>query len=529
MKNRFFLFFLIYVISKALYGQVVISSTGSSNAYVLSYPANLTELTTGLSFTFKANHSNTGGTTLQINSFSARAIKKQVDQDLEANEIRSGQVVTVIYDGTNFQVLSQSGLAISSSSWKDEGTVTYLIDATDSVGIGVSQPIAKLEVLGNASVGASNEMGVSSYGFIYGKGNTLNGDLSFISGASNKVDGGSSFVVGDNNEVIDNRVFMMGTNNNGEINNVFLFGNYLTAAHEGALMLGDHSTITSFSSTVENEFSARFDGGYRFFTTKDLTPAKSIYINNGGSIGVGVVAPTSKLELYSQGQNTIMRMHRDEDKAAALEFYNATAGNGANTDWRLIEKADGNLYIQYDQTDEDFADAVDLMSFQADNVKIGATLEVKGDLKVGGDFEAANFTVGDELAVSGDLQVGDDLVLSSSAKVVATSTGDLDLLPMAYGFINRDGTEAKVTSNVDVEHEPGTNVYEIKISDATNLNTIYPTVVVSLYETEGIVHWRFTDQDSFMVTIKQLSYDENNALQLLGAELPFSFVIYHQD
>ena len=196
MNNRMFLYFFLCFLSKTLYGQVVISATGSSNAYVLSYPANLTELTAGLRLSFKANHTNTGASTLQVNSFTAHSIKKQVGQDLEANEIRSGQVITVVYDGTNFQMLSQSGLT---PLWKDNGTVTYLIDATDSVGIGVNQPIAKLDVSGNASIGADNVMRVSTYGFIYGKDNTLNGDLSFISGDNNEVDGESSFVVGDNN------------------------------------------------------------------------------------------------------------------------------------------------------------------------------------------------------------------------------------------------------------------------------------------------------------------------------------------
>lgn len=50
---------------------------------------------------------NTGAATIQINALSAITIKKLHDQDLVTGDIEAGQIIHVIYDGVNFQMLSQ--------------------------------------------------------------------------------------------------------------------------------------------------------------------------------------------------------------------------------------------------------------------------------------------------------------------------------------------------------------------------------------------------------------------------------------
>jgi hypothetical protein len=64
-------------------------------------------ITTGQLFHFKANTANTGACTLNVNGLGAKAIKTKHDQDPANNDIEAGQIVTVIYDGTNFQMQSQ--------------------------------------------------------------------------------------------------------------------------------------------------------------------------------------------------------------------------------------------------------------------------------------------------------------------------------------------------------------------------------------------------------------------------------------
>jgi len=87
-------------------GEYVVS-TGSANAYVLAVDAQIAAYVAGQVFIFNANFANTSAATINVNTLGAKTIKKFHDQDLEANDIESGQVVVVQYDGTNMQMLSQ--------------------------------------------------------------------------------------------------------------------------------------------------------------------------------------------------------------------------------------------------------------------------------------------------------------------------------------------------------------------------------------------------------------------------------------
>ncbi|MGR3179509.1 MAG: hypothetical protein ACUZ8E_15810 [Candidatus Anammoxibacter sp.] len=62
---------------------------------------------TGMNIYVSIGVANTGSATIQFNALSAITIKKLHDQDLITGDIESGQIIHVIYDGTNFQMLSQ--------------------------------------------------------------------------------------------------------------------------------------------------------------------------------------------------------------------------------------------------------------------------------------------------------------------------------------------------------------------------------------------------------------------------------------
>jgi hypothetical protein len=85
------------------------ASTGSSNAYVLTPSVALPAYVTGERYSFRANFSNTGAATLNISSLGAKTIKKYTASgkaDLAADDIRSGQPVTVEYDGTDLVMVT---------------------------------------------------------------------------------------------------------------------------------------------------------------------------------------------------------------------------------------------------------------------------------------------------------------------------------------------------------------------------------------------------------------------------------------
>jgi len=91
-----------------------VADTGVANAYIANYPANIvtTTVSAGLRLQFKAANANTGASTLnvQVNSVSigSGSIKLTDGSALPANTIVANAVVDVLYDGTSFQLLSDS-------------------------------------------------------------------------------------------------------------------------------------------------------------------------------------------------------------------------------------------------------------------------------------------------------------------------------------------------------------------------------------------------------------------------------------
>lgn len=79
---------------------------GSSDAYAISFIPALASYPTGIEIVFKANTANTGAASLNVNSLGAKTIKKNGSSDLADNDIAAGQIVTVVYDGTYWQLQS---------------------------------------------------------------------------------------------------------------------------------------------------------------------------------------------------------------------------------------------------------------------------------------------------------------------------------------------------------------------------------------------------------------------------------------
>lgn len=83
------------------------SSTGSANAYVLAASRAMTAYAQGDLYVFKANFINTGAATLNVDSLGAKSITKDGTTALAAGDIPSGAMVAVVYDGTQFQLISE--------------------------------------------------------------------------------------------------------------------------------------------------------------------------------------------------------------------------------------------------------------------------------------------------------------------------------------------------------------------------------------------------------------------------------------
>lgn len=88
---------------------------GAADAYAVTLSPVPAAYSPGMMVSFKAANANTGTSTLNVNALGDVTIKKQVTANLAANDILVNQVVTVIFDGTNFQMLGQTGAGGGSS------------------------------------------------------------------------------------------------------------------------------------------------------------------------------------------------------------------------------------------------------------------------------------------------------------------------------------------------------------------------------------------------------------------------------
>lgn len=78
--------------------------TGAANAYAVALTP-VSALVEGCGVMFMALNANSGASTLALNGGSATAIVKSGSVALAGGEIAAGQIVLVVYDGTNFQLI----------------------------------------------------------------------------------------------------------------------------------------------------------------------------------------------------------------------------------------------------------------------------------------------------------------------------------------------------------------------------------------------------------------------------------------
>jgi hypothetical protein len=110
------------------------ADAGSTDTYACTLTPPITAYTIGAHYFFKANTANTGAATLALNGIaSPLTIKKPVGgvtTDLVDNDIRAGQIVEVVYDGTNFQMVSQLGNAPGGLSGLATGCLSKAASST---------------------------------------------------------------------------------------------------------------------------------------------------------------------------------------------------------------------------------------------------------------------------------------------------------------------------------------------------------------------------------------------------------------
>jgi len=97
------------VTPSTLADSTLINDTTNTDSYAGDLSAAPGSYFIGLKVNLKATNANTGASTLNVNSLGAKSIKKNVTEDLAALDIKAGQVLPLVYDGTNFQIVGGGG------------------------------------------------------------------------------------------------------------------------------------------------------------------------------------------------------------------------------------------------------------------------------------------------------------------------------------------------------------------------------------------------------------------------------------
>lgn len=141
--------------------QLVTLSSSSTDTYVGTAGVAITGYVTGTHYTFVSNTANTGAASLNINAIGAKTIVKVaggITTTLADNDIRSGQVVDVVYDGTNLQLQSTLGNAASggslTSTYVGYGDGSNLLTGEAAFAYNATTNIA---TIGGISLGAGSE------------------------------------------------------------------------------------------------------------------------------------------------------------------------------------------------------------------------------------------------------------------------------------------------------------------------------------------------------------------------------------
>ncbi len=138
---------------------VCVSNSGT--AYRLSEQDGLTpmpeELFVGTLLRFKADLASTGPATLQVGTSAAASLVKRGNAVLIAGDIAAGQIVEVVFDGTNWQIISQLGQPVVKYVKFDGG------QKADSVNTTVASNVATFTTAAAHGIAVGDRVNITGY------------------------------------------------------------------------------------------------------------------------------------------------------------------------------------------------------------------------------------------------------------------------------------------------------------------------------------------------------------------------------
>ena len=452
---------------------------GSANTYTITLSPAVTAYAAGQIFHFKAANANTGASTLNVNSVGAKTIVKDVNTALASGDISQHEVISVIFDGTNFQMVGNADSEQVVTTYTN-GTDNRVISSTGTAGINGEANLtfdgSTLAVTGAATVSTDLTVGddlsldsdacVLKFGddqdvtltHVADTGLLLNSTMAIqFNDASQYINAPSATVLDINaTDEIEINATLCDVNANLDVSGTYTGGGLMTTG--GNIVIPNAGNIGSVGDTDAIAISS---GGVVTFSqspilSSDLTIEDDLYLDSDGAI-----------------------IHFGEDADVTLTHV-ADTGLLLNSTMQL-QFNDASQYIN--------APSATVLDINAtDEVEINATLcDVNANLDVSGTYSGGGLmTTGGNIVIPNAGNIGSasdtDAMAISSGGVVAFSqvptfpndtieTADIQdnavtLAKMAglargkiiYGDASGDPAALAVGSNTHVLTSDGTDI-----------------------------------------------------------------------
>jgi len=141
--------------------EIYAADAGANDTYVITLAPVPAAYVTGMVVNFKANTINTGACTINVNGLGAKSIVKSYNVALEDGDIKAGQDVQLIYDGTNFQMLSPIANSFTFKTGTDATWAANAASGTINIahGLGKIPKIARISASFNGNPKAAQSQG----------------------------------------------------------------------------------------------------------------------------------------------------------------------------------------------------------------------------------------------------------------------------------------------------------------------------------------------------------------------------------
>jgi hypothetical protein len=374
-------------------GTDTITAVGSPT--VASYAA-------GQMFYFVAAGDNTGAVTINIDSLGAKAVTRDGSVALAAGDIKSGEVVVIVYDGTRFQVVSQ----LNSSG--DARFANVSITSALNVG-GVATFSA-----GTAAAPAITTTGDTNTGIFFPAADTI----AFAEGGVEAMRIDSSANVGIGTASPGYRLTVSGGATSLAANQYLRFGAGIFASSDGSVdnYLFTGSTALRWRNSADN--------------------AELMQLTNTGNLGLGVTPVP-----YTAG-NRVFHIDGGANPAELRLTNNTTGTSGANGG--LLTQSGNDLY---------------LWNVESSFISFGTGNQEKARITSGGNLLVGTSTDGGyKLEVNGNAYFSNITMPSGGVTIGTGSVGSISGAAIqmfgvdsgTYMNFNTNGSErARITSGGD--------------------------------------------------------------------------------